>query len=78
MFILDLLGIGFYAVVVLGLGKDFLFKSILGYNRTEILVSKPIETSECSTIESYKKVKHRDLVRPLKWLGFKECLLTFT
>ena len=29
MLILDLLGIGFHAVVVFGLGKDFLFKSIL-------------------------------------------------
>ena len=27
---LDLRGIGFHAVVVFGLGKDFLFKSILG------------------------------------------------
>jgi hypothetical protein len=26
-------------------------------NGNEIFVSKPIETSECSTIESYKKVK---------------------
>ena len=30
MLILDLWGIGFHAVVVFGLGKDFLFKSILG------------------------------------------------
>ena len=30
MLILDLLDIGFHAVVVFGLGKDFLFKSILG------------------------------------------------
>ena len=30
MLILDLLGIGFHAVVVFGLGKDLLFKSILG------------------------------------------------
>ena len=30
MLILDLLGIGFHAVVVFGLSKDFLFKSILG------------------------------------------------
>ena len=30
MQILDLLGIGFHAVVVFGLGKDFLFKFILG------------------------------------------------
>ena len=30
MLILDLLGIGFHAVVVFGLGKDFLFKSIIG------------------------------------------------
>ena len=30
MLILDLLGIGFHAVVVFSLGKDFLFKSILG------------------------------------------------
>ena len=30
MQILDLWGVGFHAVVVFGLGKDFLFKSILG------------------------------------------------
>ena len=30
MLILDLWGIDFHAVVVFGLGKDFLFKSILG------------------------------------------------
>jgi hypothetical protein len=30
MLILDLLGIGFHAVVVFGLGKDLLFKSVLG------------------------------------------------
>ena len=30
MLILDLWSIGFHAVVVFGLGKDFLFKSILG------------------------------------------------
>ena len=30
MLILDLWGIGFHAVVVFGLGKDFLFKSNLG------------------------------------------------
>ena len=30
MLILDLLGISFHAVVVLGLGKNLLFKSILG------------------------------------------------
>ena len=29
MLILDLLGIGFHAVVVFGLGKDLLFKSVL-------------------------------------------------
>ena len=28
---LDLLGIGFYAEVVSGLGKDLLFKSVLGH-----------------------------------------------
>ena len=28
--VLDLLGIGFHAVVIFGLGKDFLLKSILG------------------------------------------------
>ena len=31
MLILDLLGIGFHAVVVFGLGKDLLFKSVLGH-----------------------------------------------
>ena len=31
MIILDLWGIYFHTVVVLGLGKDFLFKSILGH-----------------------------------------------
>ena len=31
LLILDLLGIGFHAVVVFGLGKDLLFKSILGH-----------------------------------------------
>ena len=30
MLILDLWGIGFHAVVVFGLGKEFLLKSILG------------------------------------------------
>ena len=30
MLILDLWGIGFHAVVVFGLGKEFSFKSILG------------------------------------------------
>ena len=29
--ILDLLDIGFHAVVVFGLGKDLLFKSVLGH-----------------------------------------------
>jgi hypothetical protein len=29
--ILDLYGINFHAVLVFGLGKDLLFKSILGY-----------------------------------------------
>ena len=28
---LDLLGIGFHTVVVFGLGKDLLFKSVLGH-----------------------------------------------
>ena len=31
MLILDLLGIGFHAVVVFGLDKDLLFKSVLGH-----------------------------------------------
>ena len=31
MMILDLLGIGFHSVVVFGLGKDLLFKSVLGH-----------------------------------------------
>ena len=31
MQILDLLGIDFHAVVVFGLGKDLLFKSVLGH-----------------------------------------------
>ena len=31
MQILDLLGIGFHAVVVFGLGKDLLFKSVVGH-----------------------------------------------
>ena len=31
LLILDLLGIGFHAVVVFGLGKDLLFKSVLGH-----------------------------------------------
>ena len=30
MLILDLFGISFHTVVVFGMGKDFLFKSILG------------------------------------------------
>ena len=31
MLILDLWGVSFHAVVVFGLGKDFLFKSTLGH-----------------------------------------------
>ena len=31
MLILDLWGISFHAVVVVGLGKDLLFKSVLGH-----------------------------------------------
>ena len=31
LLILDLLGISFHAVVVFGLGKDLLFKSVLGH-----------------------------------------------
>ena len=31
LLILDLWGISFYAVVVVGLGKDLLFKSVLGH-----------------------------------------------
>ena len=31
MLILDILGIGFQAVVVFGLDKDLLFKSVLGH-----------------------------------------------
>ena len=43
MLILDLWGMGFYAVVFFGLGKDFLFKSILGrcgshLEETEMLI----------------------------------------
>ena len=40
MLILDLWGISFYAVVVLGLGKDLLYKSVLGhYERLQTLGS---------------------------------------
>ena len=31
LLILDMLGISFYAVVVVGLGKDLLFKTVLGH-----------------------------------------------
>ena len=31
LLILDLLGIGFHAVVVFGMGKDLWFKSVLGH-----------------------------------------------
>ena len=31
LLILDLLGVSFHAVVVVGLGKDLLFKSVLGH-----------------------------------------------
>jgi hypothetical protein len=31
LLILDLRGIKFHAVIVFGLGKDFLFKSVLGH-----------------------------------------------
>ena len=36
MLILDLWGISFHAVVVFGLGKDLLFKSILGHGEMTI------------------------------------------
>ena len=54
MLILDLWGIGFHAVVVFGLGKDFLFKTILGrcdWNWNQLKTSKPNPSyfSWCST-----------------------------
>ena len=36
MLILDLWGVSFYAAVVFGLGKDFLFKSTLGHRAKAI------------------------------------------
>ena len=44
MLILDLWGISFHAVVVFGVGKNLLSKSILG--RCEIIYSKKIIKSE--------------------------------
>ena len=41
MLILDLRGISFHAVVVVGLGKDLLFKSVLGHCAMEV---NPITT----------------------------------
>ena len=40
--ILDLWGISFHAVVVLGLGKDLLFKSVLGPCETDCYLDEKV------------------------------------
>ena len=62
--ILDLWGIGFHAVVVFGLGKDFLFKFILGR-----CVQRP---PLCAIFSLEKKVKDilKELFLPLSHKKF--------
>ena len=59
MLILELLwGIGFYAVVLFGLGKDFLFKSILG--RCDNI--REIQPSSTSTNFSFRGTFNKQVI----------------
>ena len=51
MLILDLWGISFHAVVVLGLGKNILFKSILG--RCDMLHNSKVGNANCQLVCLY-------------------------
>ena len=53
MLILDLLGVSFHAVVVFGLGKNLLFKSILGHCVLRQKKIKLLQLSWCLSREGW-------------------------
>ena len=56
MLILDLWGIGFHAVVVFGMGKDFLFKSVLGHCDTKYFDTFWIEKNGGNIVKCYIEI----------------------
>ena len=49
LLILDLYGIIFHDVIVFGLGKNVLFKSVLGHCEPLVIGTSKILTNECRT-----------------------------
>ena len=65
MLILDLWGISFHAVIVFGLGKNLLFKSVLGH--CELYVEELIVGNESD--KTSKRVFYCNIVPMSKYVG---------